>query len=658
MRSFSYGNGSALLMLDSYGRIRDCYFPYVGLENHIGAGLMHRIGVWVDGMFSWTDDGSWNIVLTSDLSYTGHIALYSSRLNLELQIDDVLYNEKNIFIRRIVVHNRSDNERLVRLFFNSQFEIAATQKGDTAYYDPKEKAIIHYEGSRAFLLSGKVDDKSISDWSIGLFQIEGKEGTYKDAEDGVLSKNSIEHGRVDSTFALESMIDSHGSSVFMKWMCIGESVQDVVDMNIDVLSRTPEYLQASAQNYWKAWLTRSEWNPYALPQSVIDLFMKSQFVLRSHADKSGATIASGDADMLQGGRDTYCYMWPRDGSYIATAFTMVGDNGSTRRFFEFCKKILTEDGYMLHKYRPDGSLGSSWHGWVVNSKRELPIQEDETALILWALWEYWKETRDIEFIESLYDSLIKKAAFFLVAYRDPYTGLPHPSYDLWEERFGVHTYSAAATYAGLSAAAQFASILGKERVAQDFSNVAEDLKEAILKHLYNEETGLFYRSIMTNQDGTTYKDAIVDASSAYGVFIFNVLDPNDKRLVTAMEKTKNILTVQTPVGGIARYEHDKYYKNSKIDQGNPWIITSLWWAQYAIRCATTDDDLDAVRRKLERITKFGGPTGILPEQLDPETSGAVSASPLAWSHAEYIRTVVMYLERCKELGFISEYRNY
>lgn len=658
MRSFSYGNGSTLLMLDSFGRIRDCYFPYIGLENHIGAGLMHRIGIWVDGAFSWTDDGTWEIVCSTDISYTGHVAMYSARLHLELQMDDVLYNEKNIFIRHIVIENKTDVERTVRIFFNSQFEISATAKGDTAYYDPQAKAVVHYEGSRAFLLSGMVNGVGVSDWSVGIFQIEGKEGTFKDAEDGVLSKNPIEHGRVDSTFALESKIAPHSSAVFMKWLCIADGVQAVLNLHADVLSRTPEYLSLSARNYWHAWLTRSEWNYYALPASVVDMFLKSQFTLRSHADNGGAVIASGDADMLQGGRDTYCYVWPRDGSYISSAFTAIGDHSPSHRFFTFCSKILTDDGYMLHKYRPDGSLGSSWHGWVVNQKRELPIQEDETALVLWALWEYWRETRDIEFIESLYDGLIKKAAYFLVSHRDPYTGLPRPSYDLWEERFGVHTYSVAATYAGLSAAAQFAAILGKERSSSDFLHVADDLKTALIKHLYNEETGLFYRSIMQRPDGTTYKDATVDASSAYGVFIFGVLDPADPRLSVAMEKTKELLTVRTPVGGIARYEGDKYYKNSTIPQGNPWIITSLWWAQYAIARARTDDDLDAVRRLLERVARYGGSTGILPEQLDPETGAPVSASPLAWSHAEYLRTVVAYLERCKALGIIGEYRNY
>lgn len=654
MRSFAYGNGTTLIMLDNYGRLRDCYFPYVGLENHIGGGLQHRIGVWVDDTFSWTDDNSWEIVCASDAANTGHIAMYSARLGLELQFTDVLYNGKEIFVRRIAVLNKSDRQRVVRLFFNSQFEIAATARGDTAYYDPQASAVIHYEGSRAFLVSGTVDEKGPSDWTVGIFQIEGKEGTYRDAEDGVLSKNPIEHGRVDSTFALESSIEPHSTKIYTQWLCMAESIEGVIDMHHDVIQRTPEYISLSAKNYWHAWVSRSKWDYYALPTSVIDLFIKSQFLIRSHADKNGGVIASGDTDMLQGGRDTYCYIWPRDGSYIASAFSLVGDFPASRRFFEFCAKAVTEDGYLMHKYRPDGSLGSSWHGWLVNNHRELPIQEDETALVLWSLWEYWKDTRDLEFIENIYDNFIKKAAYFLTAHRDPYTGLPRPSYDLWEERFGVHTYTVAATYAGLWAAAQFATMLGKDRSASDFLHIANDIRPALMKHLYNEETGLFYRSLTVDEAGVIHKDETVDASSAYGVFMFKVLEADDERLVKAMKKAEELLTVQTPTGGIARYAGDKYYKKVNSPHSNSWVITTLWWAQYAIARAATDDDLDPVRKTLERVARLAGPTGILPEQIDPQTGGPVSASPLVWSHAEYVRTVVQYLQKCRALGIIDE----
>jgi GH15 family glucan-1,4-alpha-glucosidase len=112
----------------------------------------------------------------------------------------------------------------------------------------------------------------------------------------------------------------------------------------------------SSRDYWYAWVERNNWNFYGLGDTLIDLFKKSQFILRSHVDRHGGVIASGDSDMLQGGRDTYAYVWPRDSAYVATTLDWIGDRHSARQFFEFCNKSITEDGYLMHKYRADGSL--------------------------------------------------------------------------------------------------------------------------------------------------------------------------------------------------------------------------------------------------------------------------------------------------------------
>ena len=100
-RSLSFGNGSMLVCMDQFAQVRDLYFPYVGLENQIGGHYVHKIGVWVDGQFSWVNDGSWTIGIDSDTAYTGISTLYSARLNLELNFTDILYNEKNILMRKV-----------------------------------------------------------------------------------------------------------------------------------------------------------------------------------------------------------------------------------------------------------------------------------------------------------------------------------------------------------------------------------------------------------------------------------------------------------------------------------------------------------------------------------------------------------------------------
>jgi len=639
-----------LVTLDRYARVRDLYFPYVGLENHVGGEYAHRIGVWCDGEFSWLDDKSWSIDIRSDLTFTGLSKASSDRLGIELSFTDVLYNEKNIFLRRIEVSNSWDRERDVRIFFNQQFEIYHSEKGDTAFYDPTTNTVIHYEGRRAFLVNAVAGGRVLDDYTVGVFHLEGKEGTYKDAEDGVLAKNSIEHGRVDSTVGTSLRLPAKGADVFHYWLTVGHSIEEAKELNQHVLRHTPENIIKSTRDYWHAWVERNAWNFYGLGENVIDLFKKSQFYMRSHVDQHGGIIASGDSDMLQGGRDTYAYVWPRDAAHVCVALDWLGDRHSARKFFEFCTAVLTPDGYLMHKYRADRSLGSSWHGWLVHGHQELPIQEDETALILWALWEHWLSTKDLDFIESVYDPVIKKAAIFLASYRDPYTGLPKPSYNLWEEKFAVYTYTAASVYAGLKAAARLAEILGKERNENNFDRIADEMREAIIKHLYNSEDGSFHRSLVVDPKGAMVYDRTIDASSAYGIFFFEVLPRDDERLMKAMKLTRERLSVKTPVGGLARYAGDQYYRTVADVPGNPWFITTLWYTQYAIAMARDDHDLDQVRADLNWVEHNALRSGILSEQLDPYTGEQVGAAPLTWSHAEYVRTVIMYMRKLKELG--------
>ena len=100
-------------------------------------------------------------------------------------------------------------------------------------------------------------------------------------------------------------------------------------------------------------------------------------------------------------------MWPRDGALVAHALDLAGYQEPPRRFFEFCADVLTPEGYLLHKYKPDGSLGSSWHPWIGPNgdggaqTPQLPIQEDETALAIWALWKHFQRYRDIESARAL-----------------------------------------------------------------------------------------------------------------------------------------------------------------------------------------------------------------------------------------------------------------
>lgn len=648
------GNGSTLIGFDADAQIKDVYFPHVGLENHVGRGCVHRVGVWADGMFHWFDDSSWNIHVGAEAdSQVGKTTAENKDLGLSILITDVVYNEKNIVVRKFLIKNEQDNERVVKLFFGQEFRPYESESAHTAYFSPDEHVIIHYRGQRAFLVNAVSEGISFDEYTTGIRGIWGKEGSFKDAEEGILEKNPIEHGPADSVIGCSLRLEAKEKREVYYWMCEGKSVAEVTNLNEYVLSRSPEHLITTTRNFWKAWVNRRPFTFYGMSSAEVELFKKSLFIIRTHVDNEGGVIASADSDILHQGKDTYAYVWPRDGAIITVALYQSGSYSPAKHFFEFCNRAITPEGYFMHKYTSDGSLGSSWHPWIRNGKRTLPIQEDETAVVIFSLWRYYELSKDLEFIEDIYNTLIKKSADFLLSFRDDDTGLPLPSYDVWEERFGTHTYTAASVYGALSVASKFSQLLGKSEEAIRYENGAREVQEAIIKYCYDAGEGMFYRSV-TPQGASVVTDRTYDASSVYGVFRFGVLPAHDERLRRAFTVAKKRLTVPGHVGGIKRYENDNYFKSGSDAYENPWFITTLWFAQFEIANAKQDDDFDGVRSTIAWVAKYSGDAKVLSEQINPYTGALVSVSPLVWSHAEYVNTVLNYLNKLGELNICPE----
>lgn len=648
-RSLVLGNGNVLVCYDEWGQVRDFYFPRVGLENHVGEQLMHRIGVHADGAMHWLSSGEFAVSVEYEPgTMVGKVTAKHAGLNLELRFSDIVYNEHDIFVRHIEVHNTATHDRNVRIFFNQQFHISESRHGDTAYYSPELHAIVHYKGRRVFLISARSNEAYFDDYSVGLLGIEGKEGTWRDAEDGVLSKSPIEHGSVDSVIGVPLFIPASSERTVSYWIAAARTYRVAEKYHRDILTRGPEHLRRTTGDYWRAWVLRKDFESCGAEQALVDLYERSLLVMRTHTDNRGALLASGDSSILQSGRDTYCYFWPRDGAYIVLAFMRAGHMAASTGFHDFCADLLTDEGYLLHKYRTDKSLGSSWHPWVRDGRAQPPIQEDETAITLITLGEHFELSRDVEMIERLYNPYIKRVADFLTKYRDKKTGLPLPSHDLWEERFGTFTYTASCVYAGLKTAAMFATLLGKHVAAKRWETAADEVKEGIVSKLIHED-GRVLKSIQYAHFAPE-SDFTVDASSFYGLFRFGVLAPNDPRLVRAYEVVKEKLSAGEDRIGIVRYEGDYYFRTAENVPGNIWIITTLWLAEYEIARATTLEELGPAEVRLRWALQHANAAGLLAEQFDPHTYQSTSVTPLIWSHAQYVITFLAYTKKLQELG--------
>jgi GH15 family glucan-1,4-alpha-glucosidase len=251
----------------------------------------------------------------------------------------------------------------------------------------------------------------------------------------------------------------------------------------------------------------------------------------------------------------------------------------------------------------------------------------------------------------VYNDLVLKPAVWMLDFRD-HNGLPRPSWDLWEERRGVHTFTTAATIGALNAAADFARDFGAMDLHAQFSEGAKRMRGALMRHLWVPSENRFARMATPMDDGTYRLDMTHDASN-FAIFAFGALPATDKAVIAEMEALKQKLWVRTPVGGVARYQRDYYHQVERSDiekvPGNPWVICTLWLAQHAIAAASNVAELESSLEYLQWARERALPSGVLAEQFHPYTGEPISVSPLTWSHATIMTTVMQYLLKHAEL---------
>ncbi|HJH31839.1 MAG TPA: glycoside hydrolase family 15 protein [Methanosarcinaceae archaeon] len=629
--------------LDKNASIRDMYFPHVGDENHVN-GRHCRIGVVVEGknlgLVSLIGD-DW----THKLGYKENTLVTDSYYHNDLLYIDLEFNEcvhpfENVFIRRIAITNTDTKDIEMKILFSHDIALYENPMGDTGIYDPALRSIIHYQRSRYFLINGLPNFDS---YEIGPKE-KYESGAIRSAE---FNMNSIQVGAVNSFVSISQHIAAGETKTIYYWIVAGKSFFDVKRINELILERTPRLMMTEAEKYYYSWVNKEKYDFFDLPVKVADLFKHSLLIIRSQIDNDGAIIAANDSDILERfNMDSYSYMWPRDSAFIAMAMDMSRHSGIVNVFFEYCRDLISEHGYFLQKYNPTGTLASGWMPWIAtDGSIQLPIQEDSTALIVIALWNHYKTTGCIETIDPLYHSIVKPAADFMTRYRDPATGLPKPSYNLWEENRAVHTYTSSTVYAGLKCACRFAELYGDDDLAKKYNTAAREVKAGIEKHLYDEDLGRFLRSINP-------RDETVDAS-LYAVSQFNVVPPDDIRVVNTMNAIEDKLSVKTDVGGIARFYQDEYHQVTEYDPGiipgNPWFICTLWMAQWYIQKAKSTSDLQRPKEILLWVTGHATQTGILAEQLNPFDGSSLGVSPLTWAHATFVITVKKYVGKARLL---------
>lgn len=639
-RDIPLSNGSLHVNFDARYQMRDVYFPYVGKENHT-LGSISRIGLWVDGKFSWLSDWQLDLRYVKDALVT-EVTARRADVQLRVVANDAVDCDANVLVRRIRVIDESGAARKVRVFAHFDPNISESPIANCAYYDGVHHAMVCYKGDRYFMMGCQ---PAPIGYAAGVKGTSQHEGSWRDAEDGHLSNNAVASGYVDAILMCEIDVPASGEAVAHTWLSAGRTLPEAAKHHA-LAQRAPDTLIERTTHYWRFWLSHGRTEFDDLPDSVANLYRRSLLLIRANIDDGGAIIAANDSDITSFGRDHYSYVWPRDAALVAATLDQAGFHEAPRAFFAYMRKALSQtlydfSGYLLHRYTPDALVASSWHPSVGGGRVMLPIQEDGTALVVHSLCKHLQLSRDVELTHDLYWEFVRPAADFMLIFRDVQTGLPHPSHDLWEEQHGIFLFTCSTVYAALETVAELADSLGEPVQAAQYRAGANEIRNAVGQHFYDETQQRLAFMLHVEEDGSLRRDMRLDSSMA-GAFVYGLFAAGDPRMVNTMRAIQQQLENKLPGGGLARHTDDYYHHisgNYAECPGNPWFISALWMADWL----TETGDRLAARTWLEWCVAHALPSGVMAEQIHPITGEPLSVSPLTWSHAAFVSSVERYL---------------
>lgn len=339
------------------------------------------------------------------------------------------------------------------------------------------------------------------------------------------------------------------------------------------------------------------------------------FPLLSNRETGGISAAlEVDEERDKSGRYSYC--WPRDAVFVTKALDILNMHEETEKFYTiFSKNTQSKNGMWEQRFYTDGRLAPCWG-----------YQIDETASIVYGVYEHYKQTKDKNFLKQTYPmcqkAIVTLGTFLNVASVPFDTSdekeifVTHESYDLWEMHEGIHLYSLSAIYSTFKTMSKIEKELDEKADTSKLENYAEQIKEYCLNNFINKNDNTLKRN---------NKDNICDISVLGSIVPFEMLDKNQKEVENTIEKIN--LNLRTYTGGYLRFENDNY-----IGGNNPWPIATLWMSLYNIEIGNKEEAI----KQIEFVTQTATEHGFLAEQVDNETMKSKWVIGLGWSHAMYI----------------------
>jgi hypothetical protein len=202
---------------------------------------------------------------------------------------------------------------------------------------------------------------------------------------------------------------------------------------------------------------------------------------------SGAIVASIAT------QSPYAQDWPRDGAFCNHVLDRIGRSDWARKRNRWYASLQERSGRRLlgHAVVPAGNWSMNYYGDGIEGG-PIPWEIDQTAFAVWTLWDHYRSAGGTDYLREVYPA-IRRAADFLVGFRDPATGLHRAAH---EDDNVVHSRTivgASTVWLALDSAVRAATVLDEEADLIRFRRRRDELAAAIDHHLWCPTEGAYSR---------------------------------------------------------------------------------------------------------------------------------------------------------------------
>src|SRR5687767_3772610 len=468
------------------------------------------------------------------------------------------------------------------------------------------------------------------------------------------------HGRIVTTYAraengnVVQLARINQPAQFTVALGFGKSAHEALNAARDSLKKGFEVCRKQYEEGWRRMVRQL---PKVGPKYQAQ-FNLAALVLMAHEDKTfrGANVASLSAPWITGTAANephvggYHLVWARDLYQVATAYMALGDRAAALRALNYLFTI---------QQRSDGSFPQIT--WIDGKPLGDAIQMDEVSYPLILAYQLGRTDRET------YAKHIKRTADYLLK------NGPVTQQERWEEKAGYSPATIAAEIAGLVCAAEIAKRNGDPTSAQRYLATADDWAHKVESwtattngkygdgnyYLRLTQTGkpnAGERIELNNNAGIADEREIVDPSFLELVRL-GIKSPRDPLIEKSLKVIDQQIRVDTPHGEAwYRYVRDGY---GEMEDGRPWNWDGKYTGRGHLWVLLTGErgqyelargEFAKARKRLDTMLGFANEGMMLPEQVWERSQsprpdlkfgeGTGSATPLAWSMAQFIRLAV------------------